>query len=106
VLAVLANQVAISLENARLYEEISETNAEAHAGEPAQVQFLASMSHELRTPLNSIIGFSKVLLNRFDGELTERQETYIRSCTNSGAHLLRSSTVSSISRGSRRASSR
>jgi GAF domain-containing protein len=28
VLAVLANQVAISLENARLYEELSETNAE------------------------------------------------------------------------------
>ena len=51
-------------------------------------QFLASMSHELRTPLNSIIGFSKVLLNRLDGELTERQETYIRSVHNSGAHLL------------------
>jgi signal transduction histidine kinase len=46
------------------------------------------MSHELRTPLNSIIGFSKVLLNRFDGELTERQEMYIRSVHNSGAHLL------------------
>jgi len=29
-----------------------------------------------------------VLLNRFDGELTERQETYIRSVHNSGAHLL------------------
>src|SRR5258705_13886299 len=51
-------------------------------------QFLASMSHELRTPLNSIIGFSKVLLNRLDGELTERQETYIRPVHNSGSHLL------------------
>src|SRR2546430_11558017 len=51
-------------------------------------QFLASMSHELRTPLNSIIGFSKVLLNRLDGDLTERQETYIRSVHNSGTHLL------------------
>jgi light-regulated signal transduction histidine kinase (bacteriophytochrome) len=29
-----------------------------------------------------------VLLNRLDGELTERQETYIRSVHNSGAHLL------------------
>src|SRR2546430_10041488 len=51
-------------------------------------QFLASMSHELRTPLNSIIGFSKVLLNRLDGDLSERQETYIRSVHNSGTHLL------------------
>jgi signal transduction histidine kinase len=51
-------------------------------------QFLANMSHELRTPLNSIIGFSKVLLNRLDGELTERQEAYIRSVHNSSRHLL------------------
>src|SRR3989442_6931549 len=51
-------------------------------------QFLASMSPELRTPLNSIIGFSKVLLNRLDGDLSERQETYIRSVHNSGTHLL------------------
>jgi len=88
VLAVLANQVAISLENARLYAELSETNAELMQASRLKSQFLASMSHELRTPLNSIIGFSKVLLNRFDGELTERQETYIRSVHNSGAHLL------------------
>ena len=46
------------------------------------------MSHELRTPLNSIIGFSKVLLNRLDGELTERQEAYVRSVHNSSRHLL------------------
>jgi len=88
VLAVLANQVAISLENARLYEELSESNAQLLQASRLKSQFLASMSHELRTPLNSIIGFSKVLLNRFDGELTERQETYIRSVHNSGAHLL------------------
>ncbi len=54
----------------------------------AKSQFLANMSHELRTPLNSIIGFSKVLLNRLDGELTPRQEAYVRSVHQSGSHLL------------------
>ena len=88
VLAVLANQVAISLENARLYEELSASNAQLMQASRLKSQFLASMSHELRTPLNSIIGFSKVLLNRLDGDLTERQETYIRSVHNSGTHLL------------------
>jgi len=83
-----ASLLAGPLENARLYEELSETNAELMQASRLKSQFLASMSHELRTPLNSIIGFSKVLLNRFDGELTERQETYIRSVHNSGAHLL------------------
>ena len=88
VLAVLANQVAISLENARLYEELSASNAQLMQASRLKSQFLASMSHELRTPLNSIIGFSKVLLNRLDGDLSERQETYIRSVHNSGTHLL------------------
>src|SRR5256885_7064074 len=88
VLTVLANQVAISLENARLYEELSASNAQLMQASRLKSQSLASMSHELRTPLNSIIGFSKVLLNRLDGDLTERQEVYIRSVHNSGAHLL------------------
>jgi signal transduction histidine kinase len=88
VLALLANQVAISLENARLYEELTGSNAQLMQASRLKSQFLASMSHELRTPLNSIIGFSKVLLNRLDGELTERQEVYIRSVHNSGTHLL------------------
>src|SRR5438309_160712 len=79
VLAVLANQVAISLENARLYEELSASNAQLMQASRLKSQFLASMSHELRTPQNSIIGFSKVLLNRLDVDLVRRQDAYIRA---------------------------
>jgi signal transduction histidine kinase len=46
------------------------------------------MSHELRTPLNSITGFSKLLLNRVDGDLTPLQTTYVQSIHTSGTHLL------------------
>jgi len=88
VLSVLANQAAISLENARLYENLSTSNVKLMEASRLKSQFLASMSHELRTPLNSIIGFSKVLLNRLDGDLTERQETYLRSVHASSTHLL------------------
>ncbi|HEV8672460.1 MAG TPA: ATP-binding protein, partial [Methylomirabilota bacterium] len=89
VLSVLANQAAISLGNAALYDELGSTNARLLEANQLKSQFLASMSHELRTPLNSIIGFSKVLLNRLDGELTDRQEAYLRSVHTSGTHLLR-----------------
>ena len=89
VLSVLSNQAAISLGNASLYEELGSSNARLLEANQLKSQFLASMSHELRTPLNSIIGFSKVLLNRLDGDLTERQEAYIRSVHSSGSHLLR-----------------
>jgi signal transduction histidine kinase len=88
VLGVLANQAAISLENARLYQGLSQSNARLMEASRLKSQFLASMSHELRTPLNSVIGFSKVLLNRLDGDLNERQEAYVRSVHNSSTHLL------------------
>jgi signal transduction histidine kinase len=87
-LALLASQAAISFENARLYEELGERNAQLLQASRLKSQFLAGVSHELRTPLNSIIGFSKVLLNRLDGELNERQEAYVRSIHNSSQHLL------------------
>jgi signal transduction histidine kinase len=88
VLALLARQAAISLENARLYEELSASNAQLREASRLKSQFLASMSHELRTPLNSIIGFSKVLLNRLAGDLTEAQDTYLKSVHSSSTHLL------------------
>ena len=87
-LSLLANQAAISLENARLYEDLGTSNAQLLQASRLKSQFLASMSHELRTPLNSIIGFSKVLLNRLDGELNDKQEAYVRSVHNSSTHLL------------------
>ena len=87
-LLLLATQAAISLENARLYEGLASSNARLMEASRLKSQFLANMSHELRTPLNSIIGFSKVLLNRLDGDLTERQDAYVRSVHNSSRHLL------------------
>jgi signal transduction histidine kinase len=69
--------------------ELDRARVAAEEGSRAKSQFLASMSHELRTPLNSIVGFSKVLLNRIDGDLSERQETYLRAVHTSGTHLLR-----------------
>jgi len=69
--------------------EIDHARALAEEASRAKSQFLASMSHELRTPLNSIVGFSKVLLKRLDGDLTERQDAYLRAVHGSGMHLLR-----------------
>jgi signal transduction histidine kinase len=88
VLSLLANQGAVALENARLYQDLGTTNAQLVQASRLKSQFLASMSHELRTPLNSIIGFSKVLLNRLDGELNDKQDAYVRSVHNSSTHLL------------------
>jgi signal transduction histidine kinase len=51
-------------------------------------QFLANMSHELRTPLNSIIGYTKLIVDRLEGDINEEQEKDLRAVYNNGKNLL------------------
>ncbi len=53
-----------------------------------KTEFLRKMSHELRTPLNSVIGFSYLLQQNIEGNLTEQQSKNIQTILNSGKHLL------------------
>jgi signal transduction histidine kinase len=46
------------------------------------------MSHELRTPLNSILGFTDVMLEGLDGELTQYMDNDLRLIQKNGQHLL------------------
>lgn len=84
----LANQAAVAIQNARLYEEQKETAERLREVDKLKSQFLANMSHELRTPLNSIIGFSRVILKGIDGPITELQEKDLSAVHESGQHLL------------------
>ncbi len=84
----VATSAAVSLENARLYQEQRETAERLKEVDTLKTQFLANMSHELRTPLNSIIGFSRVILKGIDGPINELQEQDLSAIYNSGQHLL------------------
>ncbi len=83
-----ATSAAVSLENARLYEEQRQTAERLKEVDTLKTQFLANMSHELRTPLNSIIGFSRVIIKGIDGPVNELQEQDLSAIYNSGQHLL------------------
>jgi signal transduction histidine kinase/CheY-like chemotaxis protein len=87
-LATIATQASIAIQNARAYERLVDTADELREIDRLKTQFLANMSHELRTPLNSIIGFSRVMLKGIDGPLTDLQQTDLTSIYNSGQHLL------------------
>jgi GAF domain-containing protein/CheY-like chemotaxis protein len=84
----LANQAAVALDNARLYEEQIEITDQLRELDKLKSQFLANMSHELRTPLNSIIGFSRVIMKGIDGPVTEEQTQDLSAIYNAGQHLL------------------
>ena len=87
-LATIATQASIAIQNARAYERLVQTADELREVDRLKTQFLANMSHELRTPLNSIIGFSRVMLKGIDGPLTDLQEADLTSIFSSGQHLL------------------
>ncbi len=84
----LALQVAIALQNARLYVEQSATVTQLRELDRLKSSFLANMSHELRTPLNSILGFADVMLEELDGPLTENMNTDLGLIQKNGQHLL------------------
>jgi signal transduction histidine kinase len=100
---IIANQAAISIDNARLYakqkEQLAEIEQQKRELEVANVQireisrhkseFLANMSHELRTPLNAILGFSEILKDNLIGDLSPRQrQDCLENIHASGRHLL------------------
>jgi len=71
-----------------MVHNLADANIALREASKHKSEFLARMSHELRTPLNAVIGFSELLLERAVGDLTTKQEEYLRDIRNSGAHLL------------------
>jgi signal transduction histidine kinase len=84
----LSAQVAVSLQNARLYVEQAATLAQLRELDRLKSSFLANMSHELRTPLNSILGFADVMIEELDGPLTENMTNDLGLIQKNGQHLL------------------
>ncbi len=68
--------------------DLAAANQRLRDAAQAKSRFLANMSHELRTPLNAIIGFSDVLLQRFAGGLSPKQDEYVHDILDSGTHQL------------------
>jgi signal transduction histidine kinase/CheY-like chemotaxis protein len=99
VMAILSDQIAIAVQNAKLYKEqvlttqqleIAQRNAEEAS--KAKSLFLSNMSHELRTPLNVVIGYTSSMLERptmyGNVPLPEIYAADIRLIKDNGYHLI------------------
>jgi signal transduction histidine kinase len=105
-LGALATQATISINNARLYQqvrhhaeeletrigertkELRQLNQQLEQASRHKSDFLANMSHELRTPMNAIIGFTKLVMRRSKEQLPQKQYDNLQKSLSSAEHLL------------------
>lgn len=101
----LANQIAIAIQQANLYEQLQQelierqqaqqqlternqqlaiSNENLASATRLKDEFLANMSHEIRTPMNAIIGMTHLAL---ETALTPKQQNYLAKIDKS-AHVL------------------
>ena len=95
IINLLCSQAAISLENAKLYQNMQKTNqaleeakVAAESASRSKSTFLANMSHELRTPLNAIIGYSEMLAEEAEDLGVEDIIPDLDKIRTAGNHLL------------------
>jgi signal transduction histidine kinase len=105
-LSALATQATISINNARLYQqvrlhaeqletriaertqELQQLNQQLEQASHHKSEFLANMSHELRTPMNAIIGFTRLVMRRSKEQLPQKQYENLQKSLSSAEHLL------------------
>ncbi|TMD55736.1 MAG: HAMP domain-containing histidine kinase [Chloroflexi bacterium] len=80
--------MSVANENADLVGELRVNNLQLERANRLKSEFLASVSHELRTPMNAIIGYTKLMLDGLDGEMTAQQQTDLFRVAQAADNLL------------------
>jgi len=106
-LNILTNQIAVALENVRMYDEIDnfnkrlkqeiysatrelrKKNIELKKMDQLKSEFVSNVSHELRTPLTSITGYTKLLSLEKLGPINHNQESSLNIIAEESERLTR-----------------
>ncbi len=94
-LQALAQQIALAIENAQLYEATVEANAhlqekieERNRAEKTLADFTATVVHDLRSPLSNVVSIAESLENGFFGPVNEQQSKWLWKIQNNCKSLI------------------
>lgn len=94
-LEALTDQIAVAIENNKLYEnvrskveELQRKTAELELANRVKDDFLSVISHELRTPINVIMGYASLFKDGVFGEVKPAQEDALAKIGRQSADLL------------------
>lgn len=106
VLEIIADEVAIAVQNTLRYEEIAlfnvtlqkkidnataeltRTNEKLKALDEAKDEFISMASHQLRTPLTSVKGYISMLIEGDAGQLQDQQRRFLEQAYNSSQRMV------------------
>lgn len=87
-LQVVAQQVSLAIERARLYDQLKQQHNAALAASEHKSRFLAGMTHELRSPMTAIVGFAELLGQQIPGPLNTGQVRQVNMISASAKHVM------------------
>ncbi|MCP4421431.1 MAG: GAF domain-containing sensor histidine kinase [Chloroflexi bacterium] len=78
-LSVLADIAGVAVEQARLFSELKQANAELNELDQIKTDFIAIASHELRTPLSVILGYVSFLRDESGPEMIAQFDNVLQA---------------------------
>lgn len=84
----IADQAAIAIENAKLYQEVEKANIKLKSLDKLKNEFLSIASHQVRTPLSIIKGYISLLRGKKAGEISEQQDHFMKNIQEANDQLI------------------
>ncbi|MCA9897942.1 MAG: GAF domain-containing sensor histidine kinase [Anaerolineales bacterium] len=78
-LSILADIAGVAVEQARLFNELQQANAELNELDQLKTDFIAIASHELRTPLSVILGYVSFLRDEAGPKMTAQFDNVLQA---------------------------